>query len=164
MKKINVLKNKQGFTLIELLVVVLIIGILAAIALPQYKKAVEKARMTEGILMIEKIVDAQQRYYMVNGAFTRNINDLDIDIPGEDVFYDNNANVPAKQGKFFVLAAGNSAGAQWAIGLAARTPQTGRYSLTIGTNNLKGCFLYNTSDYEAELCSDWADYTSDNRS
>jgi len=49
-----------GFTLIELLVVVLIIGILAAVAVPQYQKAVEKSRAAEAILILKEMDHAQQ--------------------------------------------------------------------------------------------------------
>ncbi len=57
----------QAFTLIELLVVVLIIGILSAIALPQYRKAVERSRAAEGELMLRTLRDAQARCFLANG-------------------------------------------------------------------------------------------------
>ncbi len=70
-----------GFTLIELLVVVLIIGILAAIALPKYEKAVNRARYTQAQTLLTALWQAQQVYYMANGSYTTHFSDLDIDVP-----------------------------------------------------------------------------------
>lgn len=70
--------KNAGFTLIELLVVVLIIGILSAVALPQYEKAVEKSRMTAAITMARAVRDAQEVYYMANGEYTNDMEALDI--------------------------------------------------------------------------------------
>ena len=73
---------KQGFTLIELLVVVLIIGILAAIALPQYQKAVEKARAAEAIQMLGDLATAEQIYQMGMGSYTNDMSLLDVELAG----------------------------------------------------------------------------------
>ena len=64
---------KQGFTLVELLVVVLIIGILSSVALPQYQKAVKKARGTEALTLMKSFANAMNMYYLENGRYAEAI-------------------------------------------------------------------------------------------
>lgn len=73
------MKN-AGFTLIELLVVVLIIGILAAVAVPQYERAVEKSRQAEAKINLRKFVDATILYGLATGNTTMDLHDLDVSL------------------------------------------------------------------------------------
>lgn len=75
-------KTKAAFTLIELLVVVLIIGILAAVALPQYKLAVIKSRLATFKPLLVAIKNAEEIYYNTNGTYTASIHQLDVELPG----------------------------------------------------------------------------------
>ena len=61
--------------------VVLIIGVLAAVALPQYRVAVEKARYVQLLAAADAVADAQRIFFLANGAYAEDLNDLDISFP-----------------------------------------------------------------------------------
>ena len=88
-------KKNAGFTLLELLVVVLIIGVLMAVAVPQYETAVLKSKVMRMLPMLRTLHEAQERYFLANGEYTW-VSNLDVDIPkdyissyaGRDFFWE----------------------------------------------------------------------------
>ena len=134
------MNNHQAFTLIELLVVVLIIGILAAVALPQYDKAVEKARAAEALSLMKTIADANQAYYMANGTHAIHMDELDIEIPGTSI---TNFDAHRVQTKWFEY------GVAWnndthLLAIANRLPLSTFYVFNLFDDNVTCCYSYST--------------------
>ena len=151
MKKEQNKNMKQGFTLLELLVVVLIIGILAAIALPQYKRVKEKTIMAEGIQITKQVADANQRYYLIHGEYSEDINNLDINFSGQLIVLYNINRIETNN--FIIATMGSS---KTTMAMIQRKPMNEAYYIYISRNlpNIISCGYYdNATKIQKELCN-----------
>ena len=73
--------RKNSFTLVELLIVIIIIGILATMAVPQYQKMVAKAKGAEAFIVLKTIMNAEELYYMEYNDYAGDLAKLTIDVP-----------------------------------------------------------------------------------
>ena len=175
--------NNKGFTLIELLVVVLILGILAAMAMPQYFKAVERSRMSEAVSLMSNIAQAQQRKYLQINKYATKYTGLDVSPQGSTGSTYHTKGDPASGGGngFAITLAtgdGNDAYDKGNV-VATREPQTGgtlqynyvlsRYYANSGTscrgtdaNGKALCADFcGIDEYSKECCSDGTEAATD---
>ena len=154
------MNTKKGFTLIELLVVVLIIGILAAMAMPQYFKAVERSRMTEADQLLSSIAQAQQRKYLQINKYSTDFGVLDVAPKGAagTTFYTKGDPVKGGGNGFAVTLSGTDydLGSATATRVAANNDGTLQYKYSLSrkyASDKTTCTAGN--DNGASLCSDF---------
>ncbi len=78
--------TRRGFTLVELAVVIIIIGVLAAFAVPRFLDSVERSKAAEAFNYLSAVRAAQERYQVQQGTYADAVDDLDIQMPAPKYF------------------------------------------------------------------------------
>ena len=139
---------KTGFTLIELLVVVLIIGILSAVALPQYQKTVLKSRYVQLMVSLKPVYESWKRYYLANGYYTNQWDELDVALPGR-LSADGRT---ITHGAYSCVFYYQHAGASDSIACTYNVPGKGRLIYRIYPTGHKDCMASFAWDAANEVC------------
>lgn len=147
---------KSGFTMIELLVVVLIIGVLCAIALPQYQVAVDRSRYSGLMILTRTIKDAQERFYLQNWEYTLDMRILDVDL-GEGTFSADGSQFVRSNGDTFTVQ--QSSGG-WRVYSHNSAFMSGSRNLILiffdkAENGQEGqgfCYVYNNDSRSKRVC------------
>lgn len=146
---------KKGFTLIELLIVIIIIGLLATMAVPQYQKLVDRAKRVEAITMLSSIGTASMMYYMQQGmpstTISASANDLYVAIPSNSNWNYKNTNIintPGVESSFSWLAANAktiTGGAIWTVGMKVLVPDGAKAFYEKKNSNTSDTWEFNTN-------------------
>ncbi len=79
-------KNCKAFTLVEIMISIILIGVIAALAVPRVSISLEKVKMNEGKQILIELMKAQNNYRTENNAYTNDVADLNIEIPAPKNF------------------------------------------------------------------------------
>ena len=101
-------KSTKGFTLVEVMITLAILGILMAIAMPGYRSFVLKGNRSDGMAILNEIMQAQERFAAANGTYTTTMTDIGYV-----------ANQPSAEGFYRVSAAACGSGIAACVNLTA---------------------------------------------